>query len=148
MTEQIPSTPAPLTPLSQAEERQWAMFAHMSVLLNLFTGFLGVIAPLGIYLVYKDRSRYVADQSFQAFIFQLVWWVGGGILAGIAWTISGILSAVIIGLLCMPFACILSLLPLAAVGYGIYAGLQANQGLSFKYWLTGDWAESILKNMQ
>ena len=142
MGEQIPQIPpAPLTP---AEERQWAMIAHLGVLLNLATGFLGPVVPFGIYMIYKDRSRYVAYQSLQALIFQLIWWVGGSILIGIAWTITSVLSTVIIGIVCVPFACILSLMPLVALGYGIYGGIQANQGQDFKYWLIGDWVRSTL----
>ena len=142
MGEQIPQIPpAPLTP---AEERQWAMIAHLGVLLNLATGFLGPAVPFGIYMIYKDRSRYVAYQSLQALIFQLIWWVGGSILIGIAWTITSVLSTVIIGIVCIPFACILSLMPLVALGYGIYGGIQANQGQDFKYWLVGDWVRSTL----
>jgi uncharacterized protein len=142
MNEQIPQNP-PL-PLTSEQERQWAMLAHLSVLVNLVSGFLGPIVPLGIYLIYKDRSRYVAYQSLQALIFQLIWWVGGGILTGIAWTITGTLSAVLVGLLCIPFACIISAMPLAALGYGVYAGIQTNQGQDFKYWLIGDWLRSTL----
>jgi uncharacterized Tic20 family protein len=133
--------PAPLTP---AEERQWAMFAHLGVLVNLVSGFLGPIVPLAIYMIYKDRSRYVAYQSLQALIFQLIWWVGGGVLTGIAWSVTGALSAVIIGLACIPFACIISFMPLVALGYGIYGGIQTSQGQDFKYWLVGDWMRSTL----
>jgi uncharacterized protein len=114
------------------------------VLVNLVSGFLGPVVPLGIYMIYKDRSRYVAYQSLQALIFQLIWWVGGGIIAAIAWAISGALSAIIIGLLCMPIACIFSLMPLVALGYGIYGGIQTSQGQDFKYWLVGDWVRSTL----
>jgi uncharacterized Tic20 family protein len=142
MNEQLPQTP--LIPLTLEEERQWAMVAHLGVLVNLVSGFLGPVVPLAIYMIYKDRSRYVAYQSLQALIFQLIWWVGGGVLAGIAWAISGILSAVLIGLLCMPFACLLSAIPLAALGYGIYGGIQTSQGQDFKYWLVGDWMRSTL----
>jgi uncharacterized Tic20 family protein len=137
--QQIP--PLPLTP---EQEHQWAMLAHLSVLVNLVSGILGPVVPLGIYLVYKDRSRYVAYQSLQALIFQLIWWVGGGIVAGIAWTITGVLSTVLIGLLCIPVACIFSAMPLVALGYGIYGGIQTNQGQDFKYWLIGDWTRSTL----
>jgi uncharacterized Tic20 family protein len=139
-------TPVSPTPLSQSEERNWAMIAHLSVLGNLVTGFLGPVAALVIYLVYKDRSRYVAYHSMQAFVFQLVWWVGGGALAGIAWAVSGVLSAVLIGLLCMPFACIISLMPLASLIYGIVGGVQTSQGQDFKYWLIGDWVRGTLEN--
>lgn len=142
MNEQIPQQP--LAPLSPAEERQWAMFAHLGVLTNLFSGFLGPIVPLAIYMIYKDRSRYVAYQSLQALIFQLIWWVGGGLLTGIVWVITGTLSAFIIGLICIPFACIISAMPLVALGYGTYAGIQCNQGQDFKYWLIGDWLRTTL----
>ena len=142
MNEQIPQTNQ--TPLSPSEERQWAMIAHLGVLVNLFSGILGPVVPLVIYMIYKDRSRYVAYQSLQGLIFQIVWWIGGGVFAGIAWTITGALSTVIIGVICIPFACIISAMPLVALGYGVYAGLQTNQGQDFKYWLIGDWVRSTL----
>ncbi len=143
MTEQIPQTPPTLPqPLSPAEEKQWAMFAHLSVLINLFTGFLGVAAPLVIYLIYKDRSRYVAYHSLQSLIFQAICWFGGSILAIISSILSGIIP--FIGLLCLPLACIFGVLPLIALVYGTYAGIQINNGQDFKYWLVGDWVRSTL----
>jgi hypothetical protein len=131
-------------PLSPSDERTWAMLAHLSVLLNLVTGFLGIIAALVIYLVYKNRSRYVAYQSMQAFVFQLIWWFGGGILAGLSWVVTGISSMVLIGLLCIPLACVISLLPLAAMVYGVIGAIQCNNGQDFKYWLIGDWVRGEL----
>jgi len=136
--------PASVAPLSASDERTWAMLAHLSVLANLATGFLGPVIALVIYMVYKDRSRYVAYQSMQAFVFQLIAWVGGGILVGAAWVISGILTAVFIGLLCMPVACLLSFLPLGALVYGIIGGVQCSQGQDFRYWLVGDWVRGTL----
>ena len=37
----VPPAPPVLAPLTPSEEHTWAMLAHMSVLLNLVTGFLG-----------------------------------------------------------------------------------------------------------
>jgi uncharacterized protein len=145
MTNETYTTVSP-NPLSQADERTWAMIAHLSILGNLVTGFLGPVAALVIYLVYKERSRYVAYQAMQAFVFQLIWWVGGWALAGIIWTISGVLTAVLIGLLCMPLACLISFIPLGALVYGVIAGVQASQGQDFKYWLIGDWVRQTLEN--
>jgi len=142
MNEQMRQTP--LTPLTPAEERQWAMFAHLGVLVNLISGFLGPVVPLAIYMIYKDRSKYVAYQSLQALIFQLIWWVGGWALVGAAWTLTSLLTAVFIGVLCIPFACIFSLMPFVALGYGVYGAIQTNQGQDFKYWLVGDWMQSTL----
>ena len=132
-------------PLSSSEERSWATLAHLSILLNLITGMLGPVAALIIYLVFKDRSRYVAYQSIQAFIFQLIWWIGGGVLVGLAWTITGILTAVCIGLCLFPAAILISLIPIAALVYGVVGAVQCNQGANFRYWLIGDWVEGILK---
>jgi len=150
--DQIDSTTQPPTvppstimePLSPSDERTWAMLAHLSVLLNLVTGFLGIVAALVIYLVYKNRSRYVAYQSMQSFVFQLIWWFGGGILAGISWVITGTLSVVLVGLLCIPLSCVISLLPLGAMVYGVIGAIQCNNGQDFRYWLIGDWVRGEL----
>jgi uncharacterized Tic20 family protein len=133
-------------PLSATDERTWAMLAHLSVLLNLVTGFLGPVAALIIYLMYKDRSRLVAFHAMQSFVFQLIAWVGGGILAAVAWTISGILTVVVIGCFLMPIALLISLLPVAALVYGVIGAIQVNQGQDFRYWLVGDWVSSSLSS--
>jgi uncharacterized Tic20 family protein len=138
-----PQTYAP-QPLSPSDERTWAMLAHLSILLNLFTGFLGTLGALIIYLIFKDRSRYVAYQSMQAFIFQLIAFFGFGALATVAWVISGMLSVVLIGCLCMPIALLISLVPVAALVYGVIGAIECNQGRDFQYWLVGEWTRSIL----
>jgi uncharacterized Tic20 family protein len=120
------------------------MLAHLSVLVNLVSGGLGVVAALIIYLLYKDRSRYVAYQSLQAFFFQLVFWLGGGALIGIAWAVSGILAVVLVGFLLMPIALLLSFIPIFAVVYGVVGGIACSQGDDFQYWLVGEWVRSTL----
>ncbi len=134
----------PPAPLSPADERTWAMLAHLSVLLNLITGILGPVAALVIYLVFKDRSRYVAYQSLQSFLMQLIVWVGGGFLTAIAWTVTGVLSAILIGICLIPIAVVISLIPVAALVYGIIGAIQTNQGQDFRYWLIGDWVRGTL----
>ncbi len=118
------------------------------MLLNLVTGFLGVGAALLIYLVYRDRSRYVAFQSLQALIFQLVFWGGGGLLIGLMWSVVFSLCTVLIGFLLIPFALVatvvLAAFPVIAVVYGILGGVQCNNGEDFRYWLVGDWALNLL----
>jgi uncharacterized Tic20 family protein len=131
-------------PLSQSDERTWAMLAHLSILLNLVSGFLGIVAALLIYLAYKNRSSYVAYQSMQAFIFQLVWWLGGGLLTGLVWATTGVLSLILVGLVLLPLACVVSLIPLAALVYGIVGAVECNNGHDFRYWLIGDWVRGEL----
>lgn len=140
----LPSPPLPPPPLSASDERTWAMLAHLSVLINLVTGVLGPAVPLVIYFVYKNRSRYLAYQSLQAFVFQLLWWIGGGAVIGIAWAITGVLSFFLVGLLCIPIAILISFLPVVVVIYGVIAGIRTSQGEDFKYWLIGDWVRGTL----
>jgi uncharacterized protein len=138
----------PAQPLSPAEERTWSLLAHLSILLNLVTGFAGPIAALIIYLVYKDRSRKVAYQALQAMIFQLICWYGGGLLIGAMWVTVAALSVILIGIILIPIAIVMTLflavLPVGAVIYGIIGAIQVNQGQDFKYWLVGDWVRSTL----
>lgn len=142
--QEIPSESFSQTPLSPTDERTWAMLAHLSVLVNLFTGFLGPITALVIYLVYQHRSRYVAYQALQAFIFQMIAWVGFGLLAGISWAISSLLVVILIGCLLMPFALLFSIIPIAALVYGVIGAVQCSNGEDFRYWLVGDWVRSTL----
>ena len=144
MTQSAAPPPA-ILPLSPADERTWAMLAHLSVLVNLVTGLLGPVAALVIYLVFKDRSRYVAYHSLQSLLMQLIVWLGGGILTAFAWTVTGILSAIVIGICLIPFAVLISILPLAALVYGVIGAIQTSQGQDFRYWLIGDWVRGTLE---
>jgi len=142
----VPTNPShPMTP---GDERTWGMMAHLSTLLNLVTGFGGPIAALIIYLVYKDRSRFVAYHALQAMVFQLIWWFGGGVLIGLMWAIVGALSAILIGIVLIPVAAvltpILALMPVGALIFGIVGAVKVSQGQDFKYWLAGDWVRGTL----
>ncbi len=144
MTTTIQPTPTP-TPLSQSEERNWAMLAHLSVLVNLFTGVLGPVVALVIYLMFSSRSRYVAYHAMQSFLFQLLAWYGIGIM----WSIVGALSAIVVGVILIPMACVLTPLFLLMMAiapiYGIIGAVQTADGQDFKYWLVGDWARKTLE---
>jgi uncharacterized Tic20 family protein len=141
--ETIHPAPTP-APLSQVDERTWAMLAHLSVLVNLFTGVLGPVVALIIYLMFANRSKYVAYHAMQSFLFQLVVWYG----IGVVWGIVGLLSAVLIGVILIPLACVLTpflLLGMAiAPVYGIWGAVQTSQGQDFQYWWVGSWVRNIL----
>ena len=143
-----PIISVPLQRMGTGDERTWALLSHLSGLLNLFTGFAGPIAALVIYLVYKDRSRFVAYHALQSMVFQLIWWFGGGVLIGVMWAVVGVLSALLIGIVLIPFALlatfVLALLPLGSIIYGVIGGIQVSQGQDFKYWLVGDWVRGTL----
>ena len=103
-----------------AEEKQWAMFAHLSALLGgILTGhmfgwgcFLG---PLIIWLVKKDTMPFVNDQGKEALNFNITLAIIGmallvltiitlgvgllitipaGLIAGVAWLVFTIIAAI------------------------------------------------------
>ncbi len=118
-------SPLPVNPpqvLTPGDERTWGILAHLSTLLNLVTGFGGPIAALIIYMIYKDRSRFVAYHALQSMVFQLIWWFGGGILIGLMWAVVGGLSMILVGIILIPFALLFTfvLLLLPARGIGLW----------------------------
>jgi uncharacterized Tic20 family protein len=93
--------------------------------------------------VYRDKSRYIAYQSLQATVFQLLVWVGIGFVVGAMWLITALLSIFLIGLLCIPFTLLgtifLLFVPIASLVYGVIAAVKTSNGEDFRYWLVGDW---------
>jgi uncharacterized Tic20 family protein len=130
--------------MSAADERTWSLLAHLSILLNLITGILGPVAALLIYFIFRERSRSVAFNSLQSFLFQLVFWLGAGALVVILTTVVSATFWLIVPLICAPLICILGLVPIGALVYGVVGAVETSQGKPFRYWLVGDWADNIL----
>jgi uncharacterized Tic20 family protein len=114
------------------DEKLWAMLAHLAGLLG-WVAFLGqYIGPLVIYLLYKDKSRFVAFHALQELYFQLA-----------------LLVATAIGVVIAIFTCGIGAVlfaPLVVIGvvYVIIAAIRANQGDWFEYWLVGAWARKAV----
>lgn len=140
-----PAVPPQPQPLSPDEERNWAMLAHLSILLNMVSGFIGGIAAIIIYFIYKDRSRLVAYHAMQSFIFQSITWIGAGILAGFFISLGSVFGFLILPLLCLiPGFLLLLLIPVSLI-YGVIGGVKVNNGEDFRYWQVGDWVRDILE---
>jgi uncharacterized Tic20 family protein len=127
-------------------ERNWASLAHLTALLTVFVGastggvgaVFALLVPLAMYLYFGGRSRYVAFHALQSTVFQALGTVlyvvlGGSVAAAIAvaWTVAGVLTVVLVGLLLMPLALLLTIL-------GGYA-LVAMPALWVAYSLVGAW---------
>ncbi|MBD3388719.1 MAG: DUF4870 domain-containing protein [Candidatus Altiarchaeales archaeon] len=95
---------------------------------------LPVIAPFIIWLVYKDRSRYIRFQSMQALVYQAL----VNIAFVVLWFIAVILSFVLIGLIIIP---VILVVYFAAVVYGLYGAYKTFQGEDFRYPYVGDMVE-------
>lgn len=150
-----------------AEERTWATVAHASSILTLLValgtagigGLVFAFLPLGIYLIYKDRSDYVAYHAAQAFALQMVGTVGYflAILAAIiVWTvavvITALLSVILVGLLLLPIVVVaapvlvLALIaaPFVLGGFSLVAAIQTGGGEDYRYPYLGRWVEDWL----
>jgi uncharacterized protein len=98
------------------EERTWSVLSHLSGFLNIFTLFLGPVAALVVWLVYRDRSSKVAFNALQSAAYQGAWLA----ILGIGWALTIALTFVLVGFLLIPAMLILTLVPLAHMGYAAY----------------------------
>jgi uncharacterized Tic20 family protein len=120
--------------MSAQDERMWSALAHLSIFLNLVTGFLGPVAALIVWLVYRDRSSKVAFQALQSMWYQVAWLVV--LIAG--WTVTGILTIVLIGFLLMPAMALISVVPFV---HGAYAAYRVKRDGEYRYPFIADMIE-------
>ena len=149
-----------LTPTQ--DERVMAALAQISVLVP----FLGVVAPIVIWVTQKDKSRYVAFQSLQAIAFQLTmilaWFVGMGcymcsffsVFLVIPFASSMESSQSLSPLFGVPFFIPFLIFGLMFLGgflfilYGIVAAVMTFQGRPFRYAIIGRRVEQFLQAKQ
>jgi Uncharacterized protein conserved in bacteria, COG3296 len=116
------------------------MMAHLLTLLGYIVtlGTLGqYIAPLVIYLVYKDRSQFVAFHALQALFFQLL-----ALAVGIALVLFSIVTLGCGILLAVPLGIALAI---AVLVYMIIAAIQANNGVWYELPIVGRWVRNTLQ---
>ena len=113
-----------------AEERQWAMFAHLSALVGgiVTTGWGAFIGPMVIWMVKKDTMPFVDDQAKEALNFN--------ISVGIIFLALLLMSIVTLGI-----GLIIAIPAWIIIGIGwlvvtIIAGIKANEGVAYRYPLT------------
>jgi uncharacterized Tic20 family protein len=122
------------TTLDPKDENTWSVLAHLSVFLNLFTGFLGPVAALVIWLMYRDRSPRVSFHALQSALYQVAWIV---ILAA-GWSVAGLLTLILVGFLLFPVMMVATVVPFAHMAYAAYL---VNQGIDYRYPLVSDLLE-------
>ncbi|WP_152352854.1 DUF4870 domain-containing protein [Brachybacterium subflavum] len=97
---------APMTgqPTSESDTKLWAIFAQLASILGNFVGagFLGWLGPLIIFLVYKDRNRFIRYNAAEALnaaiavvIAEIVLWIVVGIFTVITLGIGGIIVPIV-----------------------------------------------------
>ncbi len=117
-----------------AEEKQWAMFAHLSALVGgiLTSGWAGsigcFIGPLVIWLVKKDTLPFVDDQGKEALNFNIT--------VGIVFLALLILSIVTFGIGLIVAVPLWIIIGIAWLVFTIIAAVKANNGERYRYPLT------------
>lgn len=125
-----PSATSSSTGVPSAEERQWAMFAHLSALLGgLVTGWVGgwgwFLGPLIIWLVKKDTMPFVNDQAKEALNFNIT--------IAIIFVILTILSVATLGFGLVVALPLMFIIGIAALVLIIMAAVKANEGKAYRY---------------
>ena len=114
-----------------AEEKQWAMFAHLSALVGgiLTSGWAGsigcFIGPLVIWLVKKDTLPFVDDQGKEALNFNIT--------VGIVFLALLILSIVTFGIGLIVAVPLWIIIGIAWLVFTIIAAVKANNGERYRY---------------
>ncbi|MCK6081393.1 DUF4870 domain-containing protein [Microbacterium sp. EYE_5] len=111
---------APGAPLTQEQDKQWAMWAHLG-------GILFVLPPLIIWLVFKDRGPRVNGEGKESVNWQITFLI----IYVAAIILTSILSII-------PFAGLVTwILPfgvwVANVIFCVQGGMKANAGGSYRY---------------
>ncbi|MFC5524933.1 DUF4870 domain-containing protein [Rhodanobacter ginsengisoli] len=114
-----PPPSEPVVGAPSAEERQWAMFAHLSALFGLVIPLGSIIGPLVIWLIKKDTMPFVNDQGKEALNFNIT--------VAIAAIVCWILVFVLIGFLLLPAVAI------AWLVFVIIATIKSNEGTTYRY---------------
>lgn len=112
---------APMTP---QDEKQWAMLGHLGGIAWVFS--LGWLGPLIVYLMYKDRSAFVKQESKEALNFQLFMTI---LFVGLV-LIGSITSFILIGFV---FLAVCWVPPLIGLIFAIVGGVRVNAGGSYRY---------------
>ena len=106
--------------MSLEYERTWSALAHLSTLLNLFTGFLGPVAAFVIWLAYKDDLLTVARNALRSVFYQVAWL--SAIFIG--WTVTVALMAILVGFLLVPVMAVVTIAPFVQASYEAYLVYQ------------------------
>ena len=122
----VPPAPAADHALtSTADERMWALFAHLSTFTAFISGIGLIVGPLVIWLIKRDSMPFVADQAKEALNFNIT--VGLVAMALLIFTLItigiGLLVTIPVG-----FA-----LFLGWVVFTIIAAINANNGVNYRY---------------
>ncbi|MFV2143315.1 MULTISPECIES: DUF4870 domain-containing protein [Isoptericola] len=110
---QQPYGQQPGGPVSPSDERTWSIVAHAGGIL------VGFVAPLVVWLIFKDRSQRLNDQGKEALNFQLT--------LLLAYVVGSVLTIILIGGLILFAAWV------CAIIFGILGAMAASRDELYRY---------------
>lgn len=105
--------PVAAQPLSDGDARLWVTLAHAGTIV------FGFVPALIVWLIGKDRSKFVADEAKEALNF--------AIFLTIIYVVGWILSVILIGFLLLLAGFVISLI------FCIQGAMAANKGQTYRY---------------
>ncbi len=121
----VTAAPPPPSGAPSAEEKQWALFGHLSSLTGLVIPFGNVLGPLIIWLIKKDTLPFVEDQAKEALNFNITLALLGVVLVVLTLVTFGIGS-----ILTIPIGVIVGIAWLVMT---ILAAMKCNEGTAYRY---------------
>ena len=100
-------------PVSPSDARMWALLANLGGI------FFSFVAPLVVYLIYKDRDPFIRRHATQSLNFQIIVLIG--------YAISAVLTLIIIGIFTWIAVAV------CAIIFPILASIAANKGEPYDY---------------
>lgn len=101
------------------DERNWAMFCHLSALVGFIIPLGSILGPLVLWLMKKDEMPMVAEHGRKALNFQLTMLL--------AYIVCFMLLFVVVGVILLPIVCIFAFIMV------VIAAIKASDGKSFDY---------------
>lgn len=111
--------------VSPADERTMAILAHLSAIIAMIlsVGWLSIVGPLLVWLVYRDKSAYVRHAAASSFNFNLWAWV--------MFVVGWLLFFTVVGI---PVAIILWVVAgVMMLWCHIHAAIRANRHQAYRY---------------
>lgn len=114
---------APMPPSAPSnEERQWALFAHLSALAGFVIPFGNLIGPLVVWQIKKNEMPFVDEQGKEAVNFQITVTIAVLVCFVLVFLLVGIPLLILVGL--------------AALVLTVIAAIKANAGEHYRYPMT------------
>ena len=105
--------------LPNKDERNWAMFAHLSTFTGHFIPFGHIAGPLIIWCLKKEEMPFVNDQGKEALNFQIT--------MTLAFIVAGFSILILVGLVLLPAVWLFDII------VTIIGAVKANEGVAYRY---------------